>query len=109
MFIFQSESAKVFCMFFLQFESSKVFCMFFSFTFEIWLALDTGYSSGPYPIFCSEESTVCVWVEDSHVRAVYGDSGVTVESTALTEGQWHNVIYRYSMEGKYSNKGFEIG
>ena len=37
------------------------------------------------------------------MRGVYGDSGVTVGSTTLTEGQWHNVIFRYSMEGKYDS------
>ena len=37
------------------------------------------------------------------MRGVYGDSGVTVGSTTLTEGQWHTVIFRYSMEGKYDS------
>ena len=47
---------------------------------------------------------MCVWIEDNLVKGSYGDSGVIMGATTLTEGQWHNVIYRYSMEGKYDHQ-----
>ena len=78
-----------------------LFLLFYSFTFEVWLSLDSGYTTGPYPIICSEESTVCLWVESGVVNGRYGDSSVT-GSTSLTGGQWHNIIFRHSIEGRIS-------
>lgn len=68
-----------------------------SFTVETWLNLDTGYTTGPYPIFCSSNATLCLWVESSKVYGQYGNQTV-VSTSALTAGTWYNVIYRNSIE-----------
>ena len=41
---------------------------------------------------------MCLWVENAVVKGRYGDSMVTGSAT-LTGGQWHNIIFRHSIEG----------
>ena len=82
------------------------FCQF-SFTVELWLSLDVGYTTGPYPLLCSNESAICVWTENSVVHGRYGDSTVS-GSTTLTAGTWHNIIFRHSIEGRNSKDTVNI-
>ena len=46
---------------------------------------------------------MCLWVESGVVNGRYGDSSVT-GSTSLTGGQWHNIIFRHSIEGRISRR-----
>ena len=56
---------------------------------------------GPYPIICSNESTICLWVENGAVYGRYGDSMVSGTAVVAAE-QWYNIIFRHSIEGKFS-------
>ena len=89
-----SYSVKIIC-----YHLINILYPFFSFTFEVWLSLDTGYTTGPYPIVCSDQGTVCFSVESGVVKGRYGDSTVT-GSTTLTAGQWHSIVFRHSIEGR---------
>ena len=62
------------------------------------MSLDSGYTTGPYPIVCSEGSSVCLWLEGGVVKGRYGNSTVT-GSSSLSGGDWHNIIFRRSIEG----------
>lgn len=66
-----------------------------SFTFETWLSLDSGYTTGPYPIFCTVNETVCLSVEGGTIKGHYGDA--TVSGGSVTGNQWYNIIFRHSV------------
>ncbi|XP_060555809.1 uncharacterized protein LOC132716530 [Ruditapes philippinarum] len=68
-----------------------------SFTVEAWLKLDSGYTAGPYPIFCTSNGSLCLWVENSLIHGQYGSESV-VSTTPLSADIWYNVIYRSSIE-----------
>ncbi|XP_053385192.1 uncharacterized protein LOC123535922 isoform X1 [Mercenaria mercenaria] len=68
-----------------------------SFTVEVWLKLDSGYTTGPYPIFCTSNGTLCLWVENSVIYGGYGTQSV-VSSSTLSADVWYNIIYRHSIE-----------
>ena len=74
--------------------------VFFSFTFEVWLSLDSGATTGPYPIFCTDNKTVCLSVEGGKITGHYGDS--SVEGGSLNGDQWYNVIFRHSVAGMHN-------
>ena len=75
----------------------KVQFIFFSFTLELWLSLDSGSTSGPYPIFCTDNKTLCLSVESGKIVGYYGD--ISVEGGSLDADQWYNVIFRHSVTG----------
>lgn len=71
----------------------------FSFTIEVWLSLDSGHTTGPYPVACSTDKTICLTIENSVAVGYYGNHNVT-SVTSLNADQWYNVILRYRIEGK---------
>ena len=72
--------------------------LFSSFTLELWMSLDSGATTGPYPIFCTHNKTLCLSVESGKIIGYYGDS--SVEGGSLSADQWYNVIFRHSVTGR---------
>ena len=69
----------------------------FSFTIETWLKLDSGYTTGPYPILCTTNGTFCLWTEGGVLYGRYGNYMVN-STTTLTGGTWYSIVYRHSVE-----------
>ncbi|WAR01795.1 TSP3-like protein [Mya arenaria] len=74
-----------------------------SFTVEAWLKLDAGYTSGPYPVLCTSNSTLCLWIENGYVYGQYGDYSVQSAATLNAE-TWYNVMFRHSI----SNESLDV-
>ncbi|XP_053385183.1 uncharacterized protein LOC123535929 [Mercenaria mercenaria] len=68
-----------------------------SFSIEVWISLDSGYTNGPYPVLCTAEGTICLTVESGLVTGRYGDSSVT-STTSMSADQWYNIIFRHRIE-----------
>lgn len=83
----------------IQNTCSYIGTFFRSFTIEAWLKLDTGYTAGPYPVLCTSNASMCMWIENGYVYGQYGTDIVT-SSTTLAADTWYNVIFRNSIEGK---------
>ncbi|KAL4225039.1 hypothetical protein ACF0H5_015734 [Mactra antiquata] len=68
-----------------------------SFTLDVWMSLDTGFTTGPYPIICSAESTICLLLDNGQIVGTYGNYTVSSTST-LNADTWYNVIFRHRIE-----------
>lgn len=78
---------------------------YFSFTIEVWISLDSNKTTGPYPVMCTAEGTICLSIEGGRVVGRYGTAVVT-SSISLTADTWYNIIFRHRIEGKILLFGF---
>lgn len=65
------------------------------------MTLDSGYTTGPYPIVCAASKTICLTIDGGAVVGYYGNDTVTSAAT-LGADQWYNVILRYRIEGLFN-------
>ncbi|KAK3597613.1 hypothetical protein CHS0354_030160 [Potamilus streckersoni] len=68
-----------------------------SFTVEVWISLDSGFTTGPYPILCTFSRKLCLTIENRVFVGHYGDANVTTTS-ALTADTYYAVTLKYSLE-----------
>lgn len=68
-----------------------------SFTIEVWISLDSNKTTGPYPVMCTAEGTICLSIEGGRVVGRYGTAVVT-SSISLTADTWYNIIFRHRIE-----------
>ncbi|XP_052773067.1 uncharacterized protein LOC128211948 isoform X3 [Mya arenaria] len=71
----------------------------YSFTLEVWLSLDTGYTTGPYPVMCTTDAFICLSIDAGAVVGRYGNYSVS-SSTTLSADKWYNVIFRHRIESE---------
>lgn len=68
-----------------------------SFTVEVWLLLETNNTNGPYPIVCTANKTICLWIENGAVIGRYGNKNVST-ALSLTANVWYDVMFRHRVE-----------
>ncbi|XP_071121963.1 uncharacterized protein [Mytilus edulis] len=68
--------------------------IYHSFTIDIWVMVETGYPTTEMPILCTENHTICLWMENGIVNGQYINSTVQAAS-AVTADQWTSVVLIY--------------
>ncbi|CAH1786413.1 unnamed protein product [Owenia fusiformis] len=68
-----------------------------SFTFETWLMLPDSYSSTKQPIICTDNSVLCVYIENGLLKGQYGTTIIEGATTIQAE-YWHHVTMRYDAQ-----------
>lgn len=67
--------------------------------------VETGYPTTEMPILCTENHTICLWIENSIVNGQYINSTVQAAS-AVTADQWTSVVLIYDETGNYMLQSF---
>ncbi|KAJ8298967.1 hypothetical protein KUTeg_023027 [Tegillarca granosa] len=68
-----------------------------SFTIEMWINLPTNYTMSKQPLVCTNDSTLCVYIENGNLRCKVG-STLVKGSTTLTAQTWTHVLARYNAQ-----------
>ncbi|KAJ8299288.1 hypothetical protein KUTeg_023348 [Tegillarca granosa] len=68
-----------------------------SFTIEMWIYLPTSYAMSKLPLVCTNDSTLCVYIENGNLRCQVG-STIVNGSTTITAQTWTHVLARYNAQ-----------
>lgn len=68
-----------------------------SFTIDVWVYLASGYQLTYQPILCSNDSTLCFFVEDDILRTQVG-SVILNGTTTLPVANWTHLLTRYNAQ-----------
>ncbi|XP_071121965.1 uncharacterized protein [Mytilus edulis] len=70
-----------------------------SFTFELWVKVETGSPLTAMPIFCTESRSICLWLDNLKVNGQFGNSTLSTTATIGTD-VWTNLVLQYD-ESEY--------
>ena len=73
-------------------------CSCGSFTIEAWLRWNDTVALDKLPVLCTDDSALCLYVEDAHVVGQLGEQ-TAVGGTTLVHDQWTHVMLRYDVAG----------
>ena len=75
---------------------------FYSYTVVLWLKLESSsLTSDKMPLFCTGNSTICLWISNGIVYGQYGNN--TVNSTSPINSEvWTSLVFIYDESGEYT-------
>ncbi|XP_070566935.1 uncharacterized protein [Ptychodera flava] len=69
-----------------------------SFTIEAWIYLPDNYPSRKLPIVCTDDDTICFYIEDSVVKGQVGDNYLGNATTPVQANTWNHATMRYDAQ-----------